>query len=447
MKPKFSSFALPALTIRFPVVLNEQKIISFVLNYPTKYLLGFASTVTLKSKFLPGIKLPFYYIVLAISLLFLPLISYGQSTCTASNDNGGTCSITCPEGQTALCLPGSGSSIPDCSCTGGSLPEDPIDTLRFTSGFSPRKLLTPIDQSGSSVNDNRNWGANALTLVDVESVVKSILASYGPVPSTHPYETTEYIRKCKFFRATGEEVCSNERRKVIRSKTTQGIMEAGPIQIVKTSEPDFSAAVFTDRPTDLVYSYALAQNCQESGIPSISQSVSVSVSRSASITLTSSFTKTMGTSMGLNYKIPNTNATLTGNINIQNASTTGTAKTTGESDTITRVAQASINNLKTGTAVVIEASVYKIAVDIPFTITAVVDADLTANDKNLRKLSDIADPEKRTFFIRGVLHTNDASKINIVYLDTPFEKEKCKSRLTIIPAYQPSSSVKLWERK
>lgn len=39
------------------------------------------------------------------------------SSCTATNDNGdATCSITCEVGQQAVCLDGTGSSVPSCEC-------------------------------------------------------------------------------------------------------------------------------------------------------------------------------------------------------------------------------------------------------------------------------------------------------------------------------------------
>ena len=38
------------------------------------------------------------------------------SSCSASNDVGATCSITCPVGQAAECRPGTGASAPTCEC-------------------------------------------------------------------------------------------------------------------------------------------------------------------------------------------------------------------------------------------------------------------------------------------------------------------------------------------
>jgi hypothetical protein len=37
-------------------------------------------------------------------------------SCSAKNENGGTCSVTCREGQTASCQNASGTNPPSCKC-------------------------------------------------------------------------------------------------------------------------------------------------------------------------------------------------------------------------------------------------------------------------------------------------------------------------------------------
>ncbi len=38
------------------------------------------------------------------------------SSCSASNEAGGTCSITCPDGKSAVCHNATGANTPSCSC-------------------------------------------------------------------------------------------------------------------------------------------------------------------------------------------------------------------------------------------------------------------------------------------------------------------------------------------
>ena len=40
----------------------------------------------------------------------------GKGSCSASNDVGDTCSISCPEGQSANCVNATGANQPDCFC-------------------------------------------------------------------------------------------------------------------------------------------------------------------------------------------------------------------------------------------------------------------------------------------------------------------------------------------
>ncbi|MBV1799816.1 hypothetical protein [Siccirubricoccus sp. G192] len=40
------------------------------------------------------------------------------SSCSATNENGGVCSVDCPEGQVASCQNASGGGNPECACTG-----------------------------------------------------------------------------------------------------------------------------------------------------------------------------------------------------------------------------------------------------------------------------------------------------------------------------------------
>jgi hypothetical protein len=46
---------------------------------------------------------------------------HAQSSCTATNEAGTqSCSISCPIGQSAMCVNGAGANDPSCSCGGGS---------------------------------------------------------------------------------------------------------------------------------------------------------------------------------------------------------------------------------------------------------------------------------------------------------------------------------------
>lgn len=54
----------------------------------------------------------------AWSLAALAGAAFGDSSCSAKNDDGGRCQATCVAGQTAQCKDESGSLTPTCECTG-----------------------------------------------------------------------------------------------------------------------------------------------------------------------------------------------------------------------------------------------------------------------------------------------------------------------------------------
>ena len=56
----------------------------------------------------------------AVSLVGTSMAAHQRtlsSSCSAKNDNGNTCSVTCPDGQTANCADGSGANAPSCTCS------------------------------------------------------------------------------------------------------------------------------------------------------------------------------------------------------------------------------------------------------------------------------------------------------------------------------------------
>lgn len=53
-----------------------------------------------------------------LSALVMPALGFAQASCSAQNDRGDTCSITCAVGQAAVCSNAVGSGTPSCECQG-----------------------------------------------------------------------------------------------------------------------------------------------------------------------------------------------------------------------------------------------------------------------------------------------------------------------------------------
>lgn len=359
-----------------------------------------------------------------------------QSSCSASNEVGGTCSITCPVGQAAVCIPANGASTPECFCTGGS--ESQLSRSLFTT-------TARISSSGalSALAANQ-----PVTLVDVKSTADAIVAAYGPVPVTRETVRHEDREFCRFVRAISEVVCTSLSVPVTEKRTTNELLTFGPLEIVDTSEIAFDAPSFKELPDEVTIALARAQNCQDAGLASVSNNVGVTVSRGSSLSITSSVTRTVGKTLGFSYKVPDSGFTINGQLSVSNATSSGSTKMEQESTSIARSTTATVSNLKPNTAVAIEVYAYKIGVTAPFSAKLVVDAALSANDRGLKRLSDIAAPDKRTFYIRGVLNTNNASQANVVYYEAPFSKAACRGGSTSFePVYMPARGQRLNELK
>jgi hypothetical protein len=63
-----------------------------------------------------------YVLVAAISVLVaINGVAVAGSSCTASNETGITCSISCVDGQAAVCQNATGSANPNCYCSSSLL--------------------------------------------------------------------------------------------------------------------------------------------------------------------------------------------------------------------------------------------------------------------------------------------------------------------------------------
>jgi hypothetical protein len=104
--------------------------------------------------------------IMAAAFLFSILsTSVHASSCSATNDSGGMCSIDCPAGQSAQCTNGTGSSSPVCECEGSA-------------NFKPKFTTLKVDPKIGTLST----GADKLTETDLLSVVNAKLAA---LPAAH----------------------------------------------------------------------------------------------------------------------------------------------------------------------------------------------------------------------------------------------------------------------
>jgi hypothetical protein len=97
----------------------------------------------------------------------------------------------------------------------------------------------------------------------------------------------------------------------------------------------------------------------------------------------------------------------------------------------------------------IELQTWPVQLTVPFSATAMIDADLSRNDKGYQHLSDILNEAERTFPIAGTLEAEDASSGTLVFYDLPYDPSRCPSgsgSAAGISGFKPDKKTKLTQR-
>jgi hypothetical protein len=382
------------------------------------------------------------------------LIASGTSIasgCSAAGENGSVCSIDCSVGQEALCIPSSGGNDPECMCVGGA------DFVQLMKSKRSKFQLALMNRAPKSRNVASLVGSAIPTPinVDVRAAINGLLEQYGKVAVTRNVETVQQTTRCHTNPGPKGSVgqgdppsCDTVTRRAITPKTTQESLVANVIDVVQLREPVFANPVFTDLPSELNAAFIRAQNCSNLPLASASRSMSVSVGRSASLSLSNTLSKLRSAQASFSYKIPDTGLSLGGSVTVSETSTVGTTKMDGTNDSITQQTTASIQNLAPKTALAIEISAYKIQIDAAFNVQVIVDADLSANDKGLKRVSELFDEKQRTFTITGNLRTNNASDALVLQYSVPFDASKCPPSAELqVENYVPNKKDRLVEVK
>jgi hypothetical protein len=95
----------------------------------------------------------------------------------------------------------------------------------------------------------------------------------------------------------------------------------------------------------------------------------------------------------------------------------------------------------------IELQTWPVHYTVPFDAVATIDADLSANDKGYKRLSDILNETQRTFPISGTLEAEDASSGALVFYDLPYDQSKCPAvSAPVFTSFTPTKKTKLTQR-
>lgn len=199
-------------------------------------------------------------------------------------------------------------------------------------------------------------------------------------------------------------------------------LTASNFRVAGSSEVILGAATRTELPDQVIVNDNTIQDCSPN--PATQQvTLQESFQRSESVQISHSITNSVSDQMGFQWKVSDV-FTLSGQIQIGRSETSGQAKTSGSQESITRSQTGSIT-VKPQETTVAELRVWPIRYAVPFHATVTIDADLSANDKGFRVLSDILDGPSRTFDISGTIEADDASEGELVFYDIPFDPATC----------------------
>lgn len=280
---------------------------------------------------------------------------------------------------------------------------------------------------------------------DAAAQVQNLLNTYGPVPFTHQIPHTQNQTTCHTMPChapTGDmcypgQICNTYPVTTYTPQTDTNVLAASNIQIISSTPLTFDPLAQTSLTDQLFVSGVVSYGCS-TVTTGESMQLSISFVRTASIAISQSITHTQQESLSVGWKLSD-QITLGGSVTVGTQASSGTIDTTSYAQTVTRSVTASIPALTYGEAVRQEIGVWPVTDTATFHATVTIDADLSPNDRGLRKLSDIFGISKRTFPITGTIAFTDASDGVVVPADVPFDSLICTNHTGIVTVpYQPT---------
>ena len=140
--------------------------------------------------------------------------------------------------------------------------------------------------------------------------------------------------------------------------------------------------------------------------------------------------QTVGVNLGVSFKATDF-MNISGGVSVSQTVSSSVAHTDGRSESVTRSITAPVI-VPPKKVIATQLRVYKQFAQIPFVANSVADAPLSANDKGLLRLADIARLDARTFVIEGIININGASAGEVFHFELPFDEDRCKGKSGVV---------------
>jgi len=261
-----------------------------------------------------------------------------------------------------------------------------------------------------------------------------MLTAHGPVPVTTQVTKTVQVRDCHMSGDPPRFSCTEGTRTIQQNQTTQQLLTAANIRIVKNTGLLFGAITQTTLPDQIAAASLDACNpTPTTGQQSASFSQQIQHSESATVThtVTNTLSDSIGGSLSLSkvLKISDT-------LQIGMSDSTATASLTGTA--LTQQLQVSVSEqIPAQSRYALEFLITPTQFTAPFSATVTIDADLSKNDKNLSLLSDIADEASRTFVVDGTVMSVVGLTAHSNFEQLPYDPQHCPpgSAITATPLH------------
>jgi hypothetical protein len=261
-------------------------------------------------------------------------------------------------------------------------------------------------------------------VTDVAQKVTDALTAFGPVPHTVVTVTSTQVTLCPIVGICGPFTVNQTSTTV-----TNSVLTASGIEVVKSASVTWGTPTQTELPQSVTVSDYVARNCTATpATPTFS--VSTAFQTSASVALANSISHSVTKGISFTSKFSDA-FSATASLSFTDGTSSTTTDTTGNTSIVTTQRSGS-QAVPAQTFLVIELQTWPVHYSITFNTTATIDADLSANDKGYKRLSDILSETQRTFPISGTLQADNASSGVLVFYNIPFDASKCPSAPTSV---------------
>ncbi len=272
--------------------------------------------------------------------------------------------------------------------------------------------------------------ASSQTKTDATAVANQLLASLGPQSVTTTTTTqVDGPQICRpIFGAGGPDgphgfgptiigtQCSPGPKQNVQARTiTQAILTAQNVRIT-TDDIAWETPVISSIPADAIADSRRIKNCSSTP-QSFTVSMSFQTQQSAQISLSHTVTNTRSQSVGVSAGFAGIG--VSGSMGFGSSDGTTNAQVTGNSNGQTQTLQEPII-VPANAVVIAQLITSKTSVTVPFTMNALIDADISSNNKGYATLAQLFSADQRRTQVAGVLLINNVSNGDVTfYQQTP----------------------------